>query len=258
MNIKAVFDKKNIMQFHDGMIVDITERKRNQQKLHSALNEKDILLREVYHRVKNNMQVIASLLRMQSRQIKDEKVLKLFKDSQNRVKSMSLVHEKLYQSSNYSKVDFSGYIRSLATLLITSYNLDPFSIKLNVNIKKLEMNITNAIPCGLIVNELISNALKHKPENEKLFLNISLEKRADEMYELNVEDSGTGIPEDFNFETTESLGMRLVYSLTDQLHGNIEIIRNHGTRIKIIFEGITPKTRKVDELLNRINIRNAK
>ena len=241
LNIRAVFDKKGYLEYQDGTVMDITERKENRLKSEASLKEKEVMMREIYHRVKNNLQVIGSLLRMQGRQIEDVKIRELFMESQNRVKTMSMVHEKLYRSPNLSGVDFSGYVRNLAALLINSSKLDPLSIGLTVNVDRIELEVTNAIPCGLILNELITNSLKHSVENKKPVLTIGLFRRPDKMYELSVEDNGKEFPVDFSFENAKTLGLQLVFSLTQQLHGEIEIIRNGGTTIKIVFAGIKKK-----------------
>ena len=244
LNIKAVFDKKGYLEFQDGSIMDITGRKEDRLKLESSLKEKEVMMREIYHRVKNNLQVIGSLLRMQGRQIEDEEIRELFTESRNRVRTMSMVHEKLYRSPNLSGIDFSGYVSNLASLLINSSKLDPLSVKLNVNVNRIKLNVTNAIPCGLILNELITNSLKHAGSITKPIITIDLFRRPDKMYVLSVADNGKGFPEDFSFENATTLGLQLVHSLTQQLHGEIEIIRNNGTTVKIVFEGIGERSSK--------------
>ena len=140
--------------------MDITDRKQAEEKIKASLKEKEILLQEIHHRVKNNMQVISSILNLQSRNITDKQLLGIIKSSQDRVRSMALIHEKLYESKNLTQVDFSRYVQSLTSHLFTSYGIEPESVKLNIDIKNVHLDISTAIPYGLIINELISNSLK--------------------------------------------------------------------------------------------------
>jgi len=215
------------------------ERKRTEEKIKASLREKEILLQELHHRVKNNMQVISSLLRLQSMQIKDEKALEIFKSNQNRVKSMCLIHERLYQSEDLARIDFADSVRIMTNHLVASYGINPKAIKLNVNIKDVFLDINKAIPCGLIVNELVSNSLKHAfPDGKKGEIKIAMHPLNKNEIELIVSDTGIGIPEEFDFRHTKSLGLHLVTILAeDQLHGNIKLDRLKGTcfhmRLKI-------------------------
>ena len=223
-----------------GAVADITERKSAEEKIEVSLKEKEMLLREVHHRVKNNMQVISSLLGLQSGYIEEKKYMEMFRDSQNRINSMSLIHEKLYRSTDFSKIEFNEYIRDLAIGLFQSHGVKSGTIELILNIENVSLGIDHAIPCGLIINELITNSLKYAfPEDRKGELKVSLRKFNENMVELAISDNGVGIPYDVDFRKTESLGLRLVTILAeDQLHGKIDLDRSRGTEFKIIFNGV--------------------
>ncbi len=222
-----------------GIYRDITERKTAEDQIKASLKEKEILLQEVHHRVKNNMQIISSLLNLQSRHITDEKSLKLFKSSQSRVKSMALIHERLYQSKDFTRVDVANYIRGLTNHLFTTYGISKEAIGLKINIKNIILGINTAIPCGLIINELVSNSLKHAfPNGKKGEIQISMRPLNGNEVELTVRDNGVGMPEDVDFNNTKSLGLYLVNILAkDQLNGEVKIDKKEGTgyhfRLKI-------------------------
>jgi PAS domain S-box-containing protein len=218
---------------------DITERKMAEDRLQASLQEKEVLLREIHHRVKNNMQVISSLLNLQSRHIQDSAVLEMFKESQRRIRSMALIHERLYQSSDLSRIEFSQYLRNLATHLFHSYQVDSSRIQLRIEAEEVHLNINTAIPCGLIVNELISNALKHAfPEGRSGSLDLNLRRVAGDGYVLRVKDDGMGFPETLDFRKTETLGMQIVSTLVSQIDGSIDLAREMGTEFIIHFEEI--------------------
>ena len=223
-----------------GTITDITERKHAEEQLKESLKEKEILLREIHHRVKNNMQVISSLLMLQEELSKDEKVIEMLKDSQNRITSMALVHENLYLSEDLSKISLKEYIDDLVSGLFQSYGVSEGKVALNINVESVFLGIDSAIPCGLIINELISNSLKYAfPEGKYGKIKIFLRSIDENMIELLVGDNGVGIPEDMDFRKTESLGMQLVTMLVEnQLHGEIKLDREEGTEFKIKFRGI--------------------
>jgi PAS domain S-box-containing protein len=218
---------------------DITERKKAEDSLQSSLREKDVLLREVHHRVKNNMQVISSLLNLQSRHVQDPLVLEMFKESQRRIRSMALIHERLYQSSDFSHIEFAKYLRNLATHLFHSYQVDASRVKLKVEAEEIHLNINTAIPCGLIVNELISNALKHGfPESRAGELAIDLRREAGDGYRLSVRDDGVGFPTGIDYRRTETLGMQIVNTLVSQIDATIELARDKGTEFIIHFQEV--------------------
>ncbi len=217
----------------------LAERKLAEDQIKASLKEKEVLLQEVHHRVKNNLQVISSLLNLQSEQIQEEKSRAMLKDSQNRILSMSLIHEKLYQSKDFAKIDFNEYVRELVDDLFQSYGDDAGKIALNINVGTVSLGIDSAIPCGLIINELVTNSLKYAfPGGRKGELNISLRPTNGNMIELIVGDNGVGIPEDVDFKKTASLGLHIVTMLVEgQLYGEISLDRSKGTEFKIKFRG---------------------
>lgn len=219
---------------------DITERKLAEDKIKTSLLEKETLLKEIHHRVKNNLQIVSSLLDHQTQYIKDKKMIDIFTESQNRISSMSLVHEKLYRSKDLAKIDFNDYINDLVANLFQSYNSRSGNIKLNMNIQNIRLDIDFAIPCGLIINELVTNSLKYAfPEGRKGEIKVAFFKNDENMLELMIGDNGIGISKDTDFRKTESLGLHLVTILAEnQLHGEIYLNRDHGTEFHIKFRGI--------------------
>ncbi len=215
---------------------DVTDIKEAEDKLKSSLREKELLLQEVHHRVKNNLQIISSLLNLQARYINDEKNLEIFRDSQSRVKSMAFIHEQLYRSSDFEEVNFADYIRNLMAYLSYSHNLDPEKIKIEMNVKDVYLDINTAIPCGLIINELVTNSIKYAfPDGRSGKIRVDLDWDYHDEYVLMVGDDGIGLSEDIDFEKTETLGLQLVNSLTRQLDGQLEIDSKKGTQFKIVF-----------------------
>ena len=215
---------------------DITRRKQAEEQVKKNLEEKEVLLQEIHHRVKNNMQVVSSLLRMQSRYFKDEFDKKLILDSRNRVNSMALIHESLYQSKDLSQIDFEYYIKNLIGHLISTFGSKAEHIKYKQNINKIFLNINKAIPCGLIVNELISNSIKYAfPDGKEGEISINMELKDNE-YTLFVFDNGVGLPEEVDFLKPESLGLQLISALTKQLHGTVDLERKNGTYYTIRFK----------------------
>jgi PAS domain S-box-containing protein len=220
-------------------IWDITPRKMAEKKLKVSLQEKEVLLREIHHRVKNNLQIISSLLNLQSRHIKDRPSLDMFQESRHRVRSMALVHEKLYRSEDMAKVDFREYILSLASHLFMAYGINSTSIKLDVDVKDVYLDINTSIPCGLIINELISNALKHAFRGRKHGkIRIVLQPQNRDKIKMVVSDDGMGLPKRVDVTKTESLGLQLVIMLVEQLQGTLSVDRNRGTSFEIIFQEI--------------------
>jgi PAS domain S-box-containing protein len=223
---------------------DITERKEAEDRLQSSLSEKEVLLREIHHRVKNNMQVISSLLNLQSRRVSDPIVLDMFRESQRRIRSMALIHERLYQSSDLSRIEFSQYVGNLATHLFHSYQVDSNRIRLTMDTEEVFLNINTAIPCGLIVNEMVSNALKHGfPNGRNGEVAIELHRVSGEGYVLRVRDDGVGFPEELDFRRTDTLGMQIVMTLVSQIEGSIELRREKGTEFKILFQEVKYRQR---------------
>lgn len=216
-------------------VEDITEHKRGEDYIKASLKEKEVLLKEIHHRVKNNLQIISSLLNLQSRSIKDEEAREKLKESQNRVRSMALIHEKLYQSGNLAGIKLAEYIKSLSKSLFNSYRTNP-NIGLKIDLDDGLMSIDKAIPCGLVVNEILSNSLKHAfPEGGKGEIRIALSLDNDKCT-LTIGNDGIPFPEDVDFRNTQSLGFQLICALVDQLKGAIELQRNGGTEFKITFD----------------------
>lgn len=198
------------------------ERKEALQALQASLHEKEALLKEIHHRVKNNLQVISSLLNLQAGQVKEPAALEVLQDSQHRIKSMALVHERLYLSPDLAQIPFSVYVRDLADFLLRSYHLQPITCSIHID-DEVFLEIEKAIPCGLILNELITNALKHAfPQQESGQIQITCTHRPDNLLRLCVADDGIGLPAGFSFEQTGSLGMQLVTSLAEQIDGKID------------------------------------
>ncbi|MCK4541620.1 MAG: PAS domain S-box protein [Spirochaetales bacterium] len=226
---------------YSGAVVvytDITEQKRSEERVRNSLREKEVLLKEIHHRVKNNLQIISSLLSLQSKFIKDKQALDMFQESRNRVLSMALIHEMLYQSEDMAKIDFTDYIRNLAVDLYHAYVIDPDKIDLTVEGENIFLGLDQAITCGLVSNELVSNALKHAfPSSRKGRIQVHLHQSDENEIELIVEDNGIGIPEEINVMETKSLGLELVTLLVgDQLKGKIELDRSGGTKFQINFK----------------------
>lgn len=215
---------------------DITQQKLAEDKLQASLQEKEVLLREIHHRVKNNLQVIQALISLQARQIKDGSAAELYRESQNRIRSMALVHERLYQSTNLSRIEFAEYLRSLVVHLFHSLLPDTSRIGLVLDVEPLELDISIAIPCGLIVNEMVSNALKHAfPEPRRGEVTVSFHRRPDETLRLSVQDNGEGLPPDFDIRRCETLGMQIISTLVSQIDGRLDIGRGPGASFSVEF-----------------------
>ncbi|MGR3303061.1 MAG: histidine kinase dimerization/phosphoacceptor domain -containing protein [Candidatus Scalindua sp.] len=232
------------------------KRKHAEEQIKTSLKEKETLLMEIHHRVRNNLQVISSLFLLHRKYLKDEQSAKIFKEAQNRIQSMAIIHEILYESNYLSRIDFSQFVRTLTEKLFSSYGIDSGKISLETNIKDVSLKIEQAVPLGLIVNELFSNSLEHafpfdkirvgsfdsdqvRPEGkqEEHEIRISLTLDPDNKIKLIVCDNGVGVPKDMDFRTTDSLGLNLVKIIAeDQLKGTIELNRNNGTEFKITFE----------------------
>jgi PAS domain S-box-containing protein len=230
--------------YYEGTLTDISDLKRADEQIKASLAEKEILLREIHHRVKNNMQIISSLLNLQASQMKDENALKMSKESQSRIRSMALVHEKLYKSQDFSHINFSDYIRSLATHLFQFNQVNPNLIQLKMDLEDVFLDIQTAIPCGLILNELITNALKYAfPKNSRGEITVELHPTADHAFQMVVKDNGVGIPEDMDIQDPKSFGLQIVTMLVNQLEGNMEVQRKDGAFFNIIFKELRYNTR---------------
>ncbi len=219
-----------------GIVRDITERQFANEKLKAALNEKEILLKEVYHRVKNNLQVVSSLINLQARHVKNEEALNLLKQSADRIKAMALLHEKLYQSKDLAKIDFNAYVGSLIDSLLYSFGSHANRISIKTHIKDIFLDIDTAIPCGLIINELLSNAIQHAfPNSQQGVIEIGFTREQHE-FKLVISDNGIGLPDGLNIKKCKSLGLQLVARLAnDQLRGRMSIDENSKTSFTIHF-----------------------
>jgi PAS domain S-box-containing protein len=215
---------------------DITDRKEIDKKIRESLKEKEVLLQEVHHRVKNNLQVISSILSLQSSFVEDEKILTLLEESRNRIKSMSYIHEALYQRKDFSSIEFTDYVRTIVGNLVHTYSITAGRVELVTEFDEIYLSIDQSIPCGLIINELVSNAMKYAYEGvENPRLNICINQLQDDKIKICVADNGVGLPEDFRYEEADSLGIQLVYTLAEQLDGEVEINREGGTEFLITF-----------------------
>ncbi|MDZ8082443.1 MAG: PAS domain S-box protein [Nostoc sp. DcaGUA01] len=219
---------------------ELVQRQKAEVKLRSALAEKEVLLKEVHHRVKNNLQIVSSLLQLQSHTIQDPEVIKVLRESQNRIESISLIHKNLYTSPDIGQIDVGEYIHNLAASLLISYQIVPGRIGLETDIDSVSLNIDQAIACGLVINELISNALKHAfPNQQAGTIHIAL-RNLNNSIEMTIQDNGIGLPDNLDWRNTSSLGLSLVYDLvTEQLEGEITLERDRGTVFKIQFTQLT-------------------
>jgi PAS domain S-box-containing protein len=218
-----------------GIARDITEHKRAEE-----VRKNLVLIKEIHHRIKNNLQAISSLLYLQSGYVEDRRTKEMFKESQNRVRSMALIHEKLYRSDNAAGVSFSDYVRDLTKSLLRSYGVSTGAVTVTVDTNDITLGMDTAVPCGLIINELVSNSLKHAfPEGPGGEITIAMTRERRDggapRFRLTVADSGPGFPEEIDFRRTESLGLRLVCTLTNDLDGSIDLVPAAGTKFEITF-----------------------
>ncbi|MDA8165518.1 MAG: sensor histidine kinase [Desulfobacteraceae bacterium] len=230
---------KRLMEKSDALEGEIVRRQAAQDQAETSLQEKELLLQEIHHRVKNNMQIVSSLLRLQSRHFSDAKIVEVLDDSRSRISAMSLIHKTLYNPSNLSSVSFHDYINELALQLFESYNADPDRITLVTDLEPVSLNIETATPSGLIINELVTNSLKYAfPGERQGVVSVAL-KRNETGYLLRVADDGIGLPAGLDIRTADSVGLRLVVNLTEQqLQGHIAVSRVHGTAFDITFQEI--------------------
>lgn len=222
---KAIMDDEGTLEAFVGVGRDITERKLAEDRIMKSLKEKELLLREVHHRVKNNLQIISTLLSLQSSQSDDQNVINLYRESQNRIMSIALIHENLYQSEDLTNINFKNYVKSLIEDLFHSFGVDSKNIKINIEIKDVIMSIETAIPCGLIINELISNTLKHAFPRGEGKIDLELSEKDKGKYLLKIKDDGKPFPDEFEIENTDTLGMKLISKLVNQLDGELKMHR---------------------------------
>ncbi len=232
-----LFDTNNEYNGVVFSMIDISSIKDAEEKYRVSLKEKELLLRELHHRVKNNMQIISSLLNLQAQTLKDERDLEMFKSSQNRVKSMAIIHEKLYQSADFAHINISEYIKSLVDELYETYQVSKTTINLKMELEDLFLEMETAIPLGLLINEVVSNSLKYAFSEENMkncTISIGLKKEK-EKYILTISDNGIGIPADVDLHKSQTLGLQLIKSLTEQIDGEIALERDNGTTFIIKF-----------------------
>ncbi|MGB9936825.1 MAG: histidine kinase N-terminal 7TM domain-containing protein [Methanobacterium sp.] len=231
--VPTIFNNKKAVQ---SVVRDITPRKDLERELKKSLEEKDIMMKEIHHRVKNNLIVISSLLNMQSRYIKDKETLDIFLESKNRAKSMALIHEKLYQSNDLKKINFGNYLRTLSQEIFNTYKGNLDTVKLNLDADDIMLDINTSIPLGLILNELISNCFKHafkSGENGQIWIDFHYKN---EGFIVVIRDNGNGFPEDIDIQNATTMGLMLVNSLVKQIDGKIEVDCSKGTQIEIKFK----------------------
>ncbi len=230
-----------------SLVNEITEHKntlesllKSEEKIKISLHEKEILIKEVHHRVKNNLQIISSLLKLQSVYLEDKKALEIFKESQNRVKTMALIHERLYRSNNISQIYYKDYIEALISNLIISYGTSTDRITIKYDIDDIVFDIDTALPCSLIINELVSNCLKYAFCGDQTGnINISVKKKNLDEYMISVGDNGKGFPSEIDYRNTETLGLQLVNTLVEQLDASLKLTNSEGTKFDIYFKTAT-------------------
>ncbi|MDZ7960326.1 MAG: GAF domain-containing protein [Aulosira sp. DedQUE10] len=223
-------------ELYKQLQIELQERRQIEQQIRASLKEKEVLLREVYHRVKNNMQMVSSLLNLQASSIDDPAVLKLLTESQRRVKTMALVHERLYRSENLARINFATYVQHLVKDLVRSYTSNKSFIRVVLEVADLELDLDTVVPCGLIINELVSNALKYAFPNQQGEITLQFWLHNPEYYCLIVKDNGIGIPAHIAPQCTTSIGMQLIHGLTEQLGGTLQLYRQGGSQFKILLK----------------------
>ncbi|MEG4406225.1 PAS domain S-box protein [Microcoleus sp. MON2_D5] len=239
-----IYDESGKIYRIAGIAEDISDRKFTEARIQAALREKEVLLKEIHHRVKNNMQIISSLLQLQAQYIEDEATLTLFEESQTRIHSMALIHEQLYQSENLDQIALSPYVENLVANLYQSFGCGNTPIQFNLKVDPIYLNIETAIPCGLIINELVSNSLKYafvlSLEGE---IAIKFHEINDHQFHLTIQDNGRGFPADLDIENSETLGLRLVKMLAYQLEGTLAIDSQCGICYNLIFKELNYRRR---------------
>jgi two-component sensor histidine kinase len=251
LNARATVDSKDeIGELADSFnrMVEALEssqtRLRDSVKTEAAAREKEILLREIHHRVKNNMQILTSLLRLQTRRANSEELRMVLQESESRIRSMGLLHEKLYQSESVSSIDMGSYLKTLTNELLRVNTPQGKRREIKISVRDIYLGMDTALPCGLIVTELVSNALKYAfPDYPDGIIYVSVSKEQDGEFNLIVWDNGIGIPDTFDISRSQSLGMRLVTMLVDQLNGKVSFSGHQGTRWEIKFRETAYKIR---------------
>ena len=232
---RAIRDENGKVIYYDGTFEDITDRKKAEEQSQKDLKEKEVMLKEIHHRVKNNLQIISSLLSLQASKLQDEQALAAFEESKNRIYTMALIHEQLYRSFNFSNIQMKDYVQTLTRELIRAYRVFG-RIEITAKVDNTSLGIDKAIPCGLILNELITNSIKYAfPEGSPGRINVSLKTLKDSTHEIKVRDNGVGLSKYIDFENLESLGLHLVKVLTEQLDGTVEMSCDKGMTFLIHF-----------------------
>ncbi|MBV9575973.1 MAG: response regulator [Gammaproteobacteria bacterium] len=222
-----------------GIATDITDSVQNRKKLEASLAEKEVMLKEIHHRVKNNLQVVSSLLNLQAKSIEDTSSKKIFLESSNRIKSMALIHEMLYRSDNLAQIEMQKYLKILGSYLLKIYRIDTSLVKLIIKSDSIALSIEEAIPCGLIINELISNAFKHAfPKGCHGEVNVLMEKQDNHVL-LQVSDNGVGYSKTHDFHNSNTLGVQLIHALTIQLGGEIKLNNMQGTTFTLTYPSVS-------------------
>lgn len=249
----SFFLNNSVGIIEDGMLhriwgtrQDITEKKKADDLLKKSLHEKDILLKEIHHRVKNNLQIVSSLLKLQSQYVKDKKTLELFQESQNRVHSMSIIHQKLYQSRDLSNINFGEYVGMLVSHLMQTFGMNPYEFKVRIDAGSLVMSLDNAIPAGLIINELVTNSLKHAFDETEGGGSIEILVTYDDVHnshKIVVRDNGKGMARDFDISNSSSFGLKLVSMLTNQMNGSVSYKSEKGAEFTVILRNAEYKER---------------
>ena len=233
--INPIFDIEGQVTEISLVAHDITEKKLSEKEIVESLKEKEVLLKEIHHRVKNNLQVISSILNLQSSFVKDEKTLEILDESRNRIRSMAIIHENLYRTTNFSSIDFTAYLQNLCINLISSYHVYSGVVEFKDEMENIDLVLDQAIPCGLLVNELITNSIKYAfPSKQAGIITVGLEEKDGKIY-LRIEDNGIGLPKDFDMMKTDTLGLQLVSTLVEQLDGEITVSNHQGTKYLITF-----------------------
>lgn len=239
--------KNNLSKLVPAIRRALTERNEldelieSRNQLQKALEEKEMLLKEIHHRVKNNLMIISNLLELQSYYIKDKAEIDVFVDSRTRADSMALIHERLYKSTDLKKIDIREYISDLVSDLFDIYAMGSDKVKINIDVDEIMLDINTAMPLGLIINELLNNSLKHAfPDNISGTITIIFNK-SDDQFKLIIKDDGIGFPQDLDYEKAESLGLELINSLTRQIDGKLELNSTNGTEFKISFKELNYK-----------------
>jgi PAS domain S-box-containing protein len=257
IRVALIRDAKGSPMHYVAQLEDVTERKQAEAKIQASLKEKEVLLKEIHHRVKNNLQIVSSLLDLQAEYIQEPEILEKLEDSKHRLLAMSLIHETLYQSETLAQVDFSDYIERLATNILFAQSTDYDRIKLEFNLEPVFLNLETAIPCGLLLNELITNSIKHAfpdPLQGKIYIELHYHSSETapnqnqtscqgEKIMLKVSDNGIGLPANMDFQETKSLGLTLIHDLTQQLRGSLAINLSNGTQFTLIFSELKYRQR---------------